>query len=70
MGDQDYMFLGPVKKDTVKDKSASLHVIEQCGHVCNIEKHAEFNQIAIQFFKEQIEKEQEILADNKLINIA
>lgn len=70
MGDQDYMFLGPVKEDTVKDKYASLHIIEQCGHVCNIEKHEEFNQIAIQFLKEQIKEEQELLADSKLVNIA
>ena len=53
MGDQDYMFLGPVKEDTIHDKSSSLHIIEHCGHVCNIEKHGEFNRIAIQFFKEQ-----------------
>ncbi|WP_318617990.1 alpha/beta hydrolase [Sporosarcina sp. YIM B06819] len=53
MGDQDYMFLGPVKEDTVVDKAASLHIIEACGHVCNIEKYKEFNQTAIQFFKDQ-----------------
>ncbi|KAA0966917.1 alpha/beta hydrolase [Sporosarcina sp. ANT_H38] len=70
MGDQDYMFLGPVKEDTVKDKYASLHIIEQCGHVCNIEKHNEFNQIAIQFFKEQIQEEQKLLADSKLVHSA
>ena len=53
MGDQDYMFVGPVQEDTVKDKSAAVHIIEKCGHVCNIEKYTEFNQEAIKFFKEQ-----------------
>lgn len=53
MGDQDYMFVGPVQEDTVKDQSASIHIIEKCGHVCNIEKYTEFNQEAIKFFKEQ-----------------
>lgn len=53
MGDQDYMFVGPVQEDTVKDKSASIHIIDKCGHVCNVEKHTEFNQEAIKFFKEQ-----------------
>jgi pimeloyl-ACP methyl ester carboxylesterase len=70
MGDQDYMFLGSVEADTVKDKFAKLHIIEQCGHVCNIEKHREFNQIAIQFFKEQVKAEQELVADSKLVSIA
>lgn len=53
MGEQDYMFVGPVQEDTVKDKSAAVHIIGKCGHVCNIEKYNEFNQVAIKFFKEQ-----------------
>lgn len=52
MGAQDYMFVGPVKHDTIKDKLASVHIIERCGHVCNIEKHEEFNEMAIGFFKD------------------
>lgn len=50
MGSQDYMFIGPVREDTKKDKSATVHVIDECGHVCNVEKHKEFNQVAINFF--------------------
>ena len=50
MGSQDYMFIGPVQEDTKKDKSATVHVIDECGHVCNVEKHKEFNQVAINFF--------------------
>ena len=53
MGEQDYMFVGPVLEDTVNDKSATVHVIEKCGHVCNIEKYDEFNQVAIKFIKER-----------------
>ena len=53
MGEQDYMFVGPVEEDTLKDKSATVHIIENCGHVCNIEKYTEFNQEALKFFKEQ-----------------
>jgi len=70
MGDQDYMFLGPVEEDTIIDKCARLHIIEQCGHVCNIEKHKEFNQVAIQFIQEQVKVEQELLATSKLITSA
>ena len=57
MGDQDYMFLGPVQEDTVADEAADLHVIASCGHVCNIEKYAEFNQQALQFLAEQQQAE-------------
>lgn len=65
MGDQDYMFIGPVREDTKKDKAASLHIIEQCGHVCNIEKYNEFNKIAVQFFKEQ-----KLTADTSIVTSA
>lgn len=65
MGDQDYMFLGPVKEDTLKDKAARLHIIKECGHVCNIEKHDEFNRIALQFFKDQ-----ELLGDVSIVTSA
>ncbi|MCZ2257367.1 alpha/beta fold hydrolase [Sporosarcina sp. G11-34] len=57
MGDQDYMFIGPVREDTVNDKAATVHVIEKCGHVCNIEKYKEFNRVAINFFKERVQEE-------------
>jgi pimeloyl-ACP methyl ester carboxylesterase len=58
MGSQDYMFIGPVKEDTVKDKAATVHVIEKCGHVCNIEKHDEFNQVALNFFNGRVQMEE------------
>lgn len=67
MGDQDYMFIGPVKEDTVNDKSATLHVLEKCGHVCNIEKYDEFNEVAISFFKEHGKEEKELIFKNILI---
>lgn len=69
MGDQDYMFLGPVKEDTVADKAADVHVIESCGHVCNIEKHAEFNQKALQFLEGQ-QQQAKMSLSKKCANIA
>ncbi|AOV06706.1 alpha/beta fold hydrolase [Sporosarcina ureilytica] len=54
MGNQDYMFIGPVLEDTAKDKDATVHVINNCGHVCNIEKDKEFNEVAINFFSDRI----------------
>lgn len=52
MGEEDYMFLPAVKKVVEKHyKTASLFVIEQCGHVVNVEQPAVFNHQVIAFIK-------------------
>jgi pimeloyl-ACP methyl ester carboxylesterase len=51
MGGEDYMFLPPVRQLAKRHSSAVLRVIENCGHVCNIERPDEFNQISISFMK-------------------
>ncbi len=51
MGEQDYLFLEPIKKQVTKFKNQTLAVVEKCGHVVNIEKAAIFNQISIDFIK-------------------
>ncbi len=49
MGDEDYLFMPPVER-LVKDyENIYLEVIEQAGHVCNIDKPEEFNKISSQF---------------------
>lgn len=49
MGEEDHMFLPPVKK-MIKDFDHSyLIVVEDCGHVVNVEKPDEFNQISVEF---------------------
>lgn len=49
MGDEDYLFIPPVER-LVKDyDNFYLEVIEQAGHVCNIDKPEEFNKISSQF---------------------
>lgn len=51
MGAEDYLFL-PIIKDIAKiHKKASLHIIPNCGHVVNVEKHNIFNKKAIDFIK-------------------
>lgn len=51
MGSEDHMFLPPVKKMITDFKRSELHVIEGCGHVCNIEEPDLFNDISIKFLK-------------------
>jgi pimeloyl-ACP methyl ester carboxylesterase len=51
IGGEDYMFLPPVRQLAKRQSSAVVRVIENCGHVCNIERPDEFNAISIAFMK-------------------
>lgn len=52
MGSEDHMFLPPVRQIVNKHKNSSLRVIENCGHVCNVERPGAFNRVTIQYLKE------------------
>jgi len=54
MGDEDYMFLPPVKMTVSKHKSAELAVIPACGHVVNIEKPILFNDVVIEWINKNL----------------
>ena len=49
MGREDYMFLPPVEQIVAQHKYSFLEVIENCGHICNVEKPHDFNKISINF---------------------
>ncbi len=51
MGSEDYLFLPPVKKIVKEHSKSFLEVVEQCGHVVNVEKPNSFNQISLNFLK-------------------
>jgi pimeloyl-ACP methyl ester carboxylesterase len=51
MGDEDHMFLPSARRMAQRHRRAVLRVIEQCGHVCNIERPAQFNDHSIQFMR-------------------
>lgn len=53
MGDQDHMFLQPIYRMVERFKNHTLHIVEECGHVVNIEKPDVFNQLSIQFIRER-----------------
>lgn len=53
MGDEDHMFLPPVRQIVQDQKQAFLEVINNCGHVCNVERPKDFNRISIQFLQKQ-----------------
>ncbi|MEQ9440507.1 MAG: alpha/beta hydrolase [Cyclobacteriaceae bacterium] len=52
MGEHDYMFLPPVKHIVTLHQQAVLRVIENCGHVVNVEKPEVFNREALQFINQ------------------
>lgn len=49
MGEQDHVFLQPAKDYVEKYGEVMLETIDRCGHVCNIERAAEFNQRCFKF---------------------
>ena len=51
MGSEDYMFLPSVQKISKSHKSAKLAVVQNSGHVVNIDQPAEFNNRAISFIR-------------------
>lgn len=53
MGEEDHLFLPPVQNIVKDQKQTFLQVVESCGHVVNVEKPEIFNQLSIQFLKEQ-----------------
>ncbi|ADN76364.1 alpha/beta hydrolase fold protein [Ferrimonas balearica DSM 9799] len=55
MGDNDHMFLKPVKEMAHAHRHSNLAVIEDCGHVCNVEKAEDFNSLSLAFLTEHSE---------------
>ncbi|MEC4049065.1 alpha/beta hydrolase [Flavobacterium sp. SUN046] len=55
MGREDYMFLPSVRKVVEQHyKSSQLYVIENCGHVVNVEQPNIFNEVVISFISKSI----------------
>ncbi len=49
MGEEDHMFLPPVKKMVEGFNHSYLEVVKGSGHVVNVDKPEEFNQISLNF---------------------
>ncbi|MCU0446466.1 MAG: alpha/beta hydrolase [Microscillaceae bacterium] len=49
MGEEDYMFLPQVKHIVKQHKFSFLEILQNCGHVVNIDQPDWFNQLAIDF---------------------
>ena len=51
MGSEDYMFLPSIKQISKSQKLSQLSVVENSGHVVNIDQPTEFNNRAISFIR-------------------
>lgn len=51
MGEQDHLFLPSIKKIVQEHQQAMLQIINNCGHVVNVERPQDFNAISINFIK-------------------
>jgi len=51
MGSEDYMFLPSISKLVKTHDSSTLSIIQDCGHVVNIEQPLVFNETAISFLR-------------------
>jgi len=49
MGRQDHMFLPSIQKIVKEHIHSTLHIVEDCGHVVNVEQPLVFNQISLAF---------------------
>jgi pimeloyl-ACP methyl ester carboxylesterase len=51
MGDEDHMFLTNTVQTALRIKGVCICIFKECGHVCNIEKAKDFNEIVLHFLK-------------------
>jgi len=54
-GSEDHLFISKAQGYVDKDNNARLHIIDDVGHMCNVEGSKEFNDQAISFIKNQEE---------------
>ncbi|WP_274307058.1 alpha/beta fold hydrolase [Solibacillus daqui] len=56
MGDEDYVFLEPVKRLVKKHPSSQLVILNNSGHVCNVDQAEQFNEVSMQFLENALDK--------------
>ena len=49
MGSEDHLFVGPAKEIVKDNQNLTLEIVDQCGHVVNVEQSEAFNRLAIAF---------------------
>lgn len=57
MGEDDFLFRRSTPRLAGRIKGTETVVIEDAGHICNIERRKEFNRISLEFFQKNREQE-------------
>ncbi|WP_243292692.1 alpha/beta hydrolase [Bacillus sp. FJAT-47783] len=55
-GSEDHLFIHSLKQDIKDDPNATYQVLDNCGHVCNVDKADEFNKLANSFLQPLMDK--------------
>lgn len=50
-GAEDHLFIPFVIRNYLREGLSAIHIIEKCGHVCNIEKDQDFNRVSLYYLK-------------------
>jgi pimeloyl-ACP methyl ester carboxylesterase len=53
MGSEDYMFLEPIRQIAKQHKNAVLEIINNCGHVVNVEQPDVFNRLVLNYLRSE-----------------
>ena len=51
MGQEDFIFIRGARRFAQVQSEVTISEIQRCGHICNIECHEEFNELALNFLK-------------------
>lgn len=51
VGNEDFTFIKGIKNKFKTLKDSQLRVLQKCGHVCNIQKWQEFNEVSLKFIE-------------------
>ncbi len=52
MGEYDYLLLEPILKRVTRFRNQTLAVVEKCGHVVNVERAGQFNDLSIEYIRQ------------------
>lgn len=64
-GEEDHLFVDDVVAYAKADPLAEIFLIKRCGHVCNVEKHDQFNKTALAYLQELDRQQPFECLDNK-----
>jgi pimeloyl-ACP methyl ester carboxylesterase len=51
MGAEDHLFLPSIRKIVSEHSTAEMFVVENCGHVVNVQRPLVFNEQSLRFLK-------------------